>query len=343
MRILISATNLRAQSIGGGDTFVCGLASALAVHTGHEVGLLVSRQAAVRIRAMVDPRVHLALTRGGAGASRVFGDWALLGWRSRRWAADVVVYPHEWKPVVRRPVVLVAQNILWMHPITRRSTGLRGTLLRCLVQATSRSADGWIAVSQETARLWAECGGPSTTAITLLPEGIDLPDVVAARSRSCAMAVTGASAHKGLDMIESVIGLARRVDPEFTMDVVGVARSPQPGRRYHGWVSRDQLLTMMANAKVVVFPSIVESFGLPAFEACALGRPCIVPTDSAMSQWLGDRVATFDGSAEGLSDLLLSTTWQDDEEPDERFLWRNVIGPWIDVIEGTVQGRAKAQ
>lgn len=338
MRILLSATNLRAANIGGGDTFICGLASALAAHSDHEVGLLVPEPAVERVSRLIGESVKLIVVRSFTGTSRILADALRLGWRAKRWGADLVVYPHEWKPPCRSTVLLVAQNILWMHPDSMPDSGPKGKLLRSLVRLTSRRADAWVAVSSETARLWAARGGPRLEDVAVLPEGIDVPaePLVGVNAASVmpygVLAVTGDSPHKQLAILEMAVDHARAVDPGFAIDVVGVERGPRPGRRYHGFVDRTRLLLMMAAADTVVFPSRIESFGLPAFEACSLGKRCIVAEGSAMAEWLGDRAVTFDGSPVALAEALLAGPGET-PRPDTRFRWANVIGAWTDEFE----------
>ena len=214
-------------------------------------------------------------------------------------------------------------------------------MLRGLVSRTSRSADVWVALSRQGAALWASCGGPQVSMSIVLPEGLDRPKVTVAERRGSGapLAIVGELTYKRLIVLETAIDLIRREVPSYEVDIIGVQRPPAPGRRYHGCIPHPQVLELMASASVTVFPSAVESFGLPAFEATALGRPCVVDERSSMHEWLQDRVVTFDGTAEDLARALQSRTWGP-QEPERRFLWENAVNAWEEALVRAASGSA---
>jgi glycosyltransferase involved in cell wall biosynthesis len=61
-----------------------------------------------------------------------------------------------------------------------------------------------------------------------------------------------------------------------------------------GFVSRDELTTLMANADAVVAAGLFEGFGLPAAEALALGRPVAASSTGSLPEVVGPLGALFD-------------------------------------------------
>lgn len=61
-----------------------------------------------------------------------------------------------------------------------------------------------------------------------------------------------------------------------------------------GFVAAEDLLTILKNAKVFVFPSLYEGFGIPILEAMAVGVPVIVGKGSALEEVGGGAVEFVD-------------------------------------------------
>ncbi|GAB6558547.1 glycosyltransferase family 4 protein [Bacillus mobilis] len=61
-----------------------------------------------------------------------------------------------------------------------------------------------------------------------------------------------------------------------------------------GYVSDEELVTLYKNAKVFLFPSIYEGFGLPPLEAMAMGCPVIASNAACIPEICGEHVTYFD-------------------------------------------------
>jgi glycosyltransferase involved in cell wall biosynthesis len=61
-----------------------------------------------------------------------------------------------------------------------------------------------------------------------------------------------------------------------------------------GFVPDDHLRALLQSAKVFVFPSLYEGFGLPPLEAMALGVPVMAQKNSCLPEVLGDSAYWFD-------------------------------------------------
>ncbi|HEY7211655.1 MAG TPA: glycosyltransferase [Bryobacteraceae bacterium] len=117
-------------------------------------------------------------------------------------------------------------------------------------------------------------------------------------------------AHKGVTEALAYLG----TQP----DIVVLGGKPEPAASHVRWlasgdVSRQHMRDLFSRARVVVYPSYYEGFGLPVIDALALGKPVIV-LDSAVNRELDasfanrnlHRIATL-SALPGVLDQLLRT------------------------------------
>jgi glycosyltransferase involved in cell wall biosynthesis len=72
-----------------------------------------------------------------------------------------------------------------------------------------------------------------------------------------------------------------------------------------GHVEDEELPALYSAARVLVFPSLYEGFGLPALEAMASGTPVVASNTTGLAEAVGDAGLTVDPtSAEELADAL---------------------------------------
>lgn len=292
IRVALSATNLRVESIGGGETYVVGLANALARRHDIECAVVSSADENSRVRSLFDERVTLLPTREFRGTSRIARDLLMLDRALRDWGADVFHYPHEWTPITSVPVVLTIQNVIWLDPRSRAWSGGRGMLLRALTRATSRRANAVVAVSSHAGDLWARHTGVRVSSPPI-PEGFSDDEANADRTvlpqGSYILGVAGAARHKNTElMLAAHEALTPGMAPPLV--VAGVDGAIRSRQRFLGRVGHGSLLALMRHSSCVAFPSTVESFGLPALEAAAVGARCVVGEGSPMHEWLSDAV-----------------------------------------------------
>lgn len=75
---------------------------------------------------------------------------------------------------------------------------------------------------------------------------------------------------------------------------VSIAKGLSDKVIFTGFVHDGELLTLYKKAKLLVFPSLSEGFGLPPLEAMAHGTPVAASRVSCLPEVLGDAVAYFD-------------------------------------------------
>ena len=97
-------------------------------------------------------------------------------------------------------------------------------------------------------------------------------------------------------------GLITGESPEF------FARVRAAGDRIHltGFVSREELLSLVGHAHALIMPSLYEGFGLPPVEAMAAGVPVAVSRAASLPEVCGDAALYFDPlQTEDIADKLV--------------------------------------
>jgi len=113
--------------------------------------------------------------------------------------------------------------------------------------------------------------------------------------------------------------------------------------RQLGYVSRPDLVSLMAGARALVYPSIYEGFGLPPLEAMACGTPVICSNASSLPEVVGDAglmVDVLDDVALGAAMQLLlqdEGLWQGLQQKSllraQGFTWRACADKTLNVYE----------
>lgn len=297
IRVAVAGTTLGEPDLGGGRTFVEGLVNQLSSDSCIRLGLILPSGASTTW--LDDPgSVDVIRVPRHAGARRVVADLLSLQWSLATWRPDIVHYPHEWCPLVTAPTILTVQNIAYMHPRTRQCQNLRGPglLLRLLTRLTAHRSAVVVAVSSEAASLYRS-ESRYRGRIVLLPEVVTIPPLTERLGTApppFVLGVVGAAEYKGLDLLQRAWALVDSA-PRHDLRIAGA-----PGVDL-GRIPRNELLMLMCEARVVVVPSAVESFGLPAFEALAVGTPAVVLRSSAMAEWASGTMYEAEESAASLA------------------------------------------
>lgn len=193
-----------------------------------------------------------------------------------------------------------------MHE-ARTSGGLRRInhyLLALTESVSARRADLRTAIATESARRFR--------AEHLVPPVLDLPKVTSKKdTRPCVVFVGGYASRKRGWLALQAVQQQRHVCPEVGLTVIG------PGtdrHRYPEWVTYvagaddEEVLTHIAQAWVLLAPSTYEGFGIPAFEALAVGTAVLATPNPGSREVLGNGrfgvLADAAGLPGALSDLL---------------------------------------
>jgi glycosyltransferase involved in cell wall biosynthesis len=113
-------------------------------------------------------------------------------------------------------------------------------------------------------------------------------------------------AHEGCDVVLDLVGTGH----DAYADEVRSLAAAHPGIvRLHEGINDDALVAIYDAADLFLFPSECEGFGIPVIEAAALGLPCLVADNTALSE-LRPAFAgpSFTGSsAKDLADAIRTT------------------------------------
>ena len=93
-----------------------------------------------------------------------------------------------------------------------------------------------------------------------------------------------------------------------------------------GYLSDEEIKTLMRDCKAFLFPSFYEGFGLPPLEALSLGTKIIVSDIPVMHEIFGDSAHYIDPAAPAGADLnqLLETPAEEPFSALERYTWQRV-------------------
>ncbi len=178
----------------------------------------------------------------------------------------------------------------------------RAIYFSVLLDRSLRTADRRLFVSETTAE--ALTSGATHSGDLVIGEGIPLPRrplvPIASRARD-AIVFGSAHPHKrieaGLDLLLSVPGLDRHLDRVVVLGDHPPRRRPGAAIdvvHRPGTVDSETLADLIANSRLLVFPSEYEGFGLPPIEALALGTPVVHRRTAAATELLGEIVGGYD-------------------------------------------------
>jgi glycosyltransferase involved in cell wall biosynthesis len=297
LAVLVNAIHAKA---GGGVTYLNHLLPELA-RRGIVLHLLIHPAQ----RAKLAPAVACAVLHEAAMPT---GFLSLLAWEQvhvprwfRRLGCDVLLSPANYGPLRVRRQVLVLHTALGVARFERR-LGMRlyWLGLALMTHLSLRVAKGAIAVS----RFVAESIGANRAEIVSYGVAGFAPDGATQRE-DFLLAVGDLYPQKNYHaLIEALSRLpARRlviageaIDAQYARRLQALVAAQRLGERvtFLGRVGADKLADLYRRCAVFVFPSLVESFGMPLLEAMASGAPIACAKAAAMPEVAGEAALYFD-------------------------------------------------
>lgn len=235
---------------------------------------------------------------------RLFGQWDLL----RVPPADVHVYLHQIRPLRGGHVVTMIYDTT---PLTTATNPLIRAVKRLYFRLSARRSRVILTLSNGSRRSIASDLRVSVNRILVTHPPID--EARAARLRNLrvkatvepmALYVGRFGAHKNLRRLASAFQATRLCAAGGMLLLVG--GTPGETRTLADWVeaqglsgvevrpacSEEELDRLMVTSAVLAAPSLMEGYGLPAFEAASIGLPVAVSRAGAMGD-LPEDVAEF--------------------------------------------------
>jgi glycosyltransferase involved in cell wall biosynthesis len=368
--VFLNALFLDPGVSGGPETYLCGLAPALA-------------------REFPDLRLTVVTTRSGAATLREDG-WERFaslmalpcedGQRARRQWAEQVLLPRaarkEDAHIVHSlasiaPVYAGARAVVTLHDVTFLVRPTFGRLttwgMGVLVKAAARRADGLITGTAAAREEICTVLGVDPERFTVVHHGHEsLSSVTATRaelireryelgSSRVVLCVAAKRPHKNQELL---IRAAQTLDPDVVIVLAGHAEPYElelralarelgvDGRiRFVGYVSEEDLEGLWMVADCAAFPTLGEGFGIPVIEALAHGVPVAVSDIPVLREVGGELPHYFDphdpvDGARAIGEALRDTdAGRYGPAHAERFTWSAAARSTYEVYERVLAGR----
>jgi glycosyltransferase involved in cell wall biosynthesis len=232
----------------------------------------------------------------------------------RRWSKerdlDVVHFPKGHIPVAWRnraalvatvhddiPIRYLKQNLL---PIRQR---LKMAYFAISTVRALRSSDAVITDSQFSARSLGKHVPSASPKFRVIPSAVSLPllsPVEAERKARTLVMLGSALPHK---RTSEAVGWTRRFldeHPDYRLVVTGrlsaagelACRHPRIERRSRV-LSNLEMAELLRSSSALLFPSVLEGFGLPPVEAVCLGTPVVWANGSSLTEVMGSAPGAF--------------------------------------------------
>lgn len=241
---------------------------------------------------------------------------------------DKVFFPHFNVPLLFRGrfVVVIHDLIISHYPDSRATTlnpwlyQLKLFFYRRVVASAVARAEKIIAVSEFTKQDIIKILGVSADKIQVIYEGVDQPAEAAPApddllsklkiKNNFLLYVGSAYPHKNLPVLLEAFKTVAATQSNCQLVLVGredyfyqglkkyLAENFSPVVQqkvvFTGYLPDNELFVLYQKAKLYVFPSLLEGFGLPPLEAQSQGLPVLSSSRSCLPEILGDSAAYFD-------------------------------------------------
>lgn len=333
-RVLFDATSIPRERAGVGR-YVEGVLAAIAALRSTEVEVLVVAKPddvggfrAMGLETVASPAATASTLR------RLLWEQTGLPRLARSLGAHVVHSPHYTFPLRGSFRRVVTIHDLTFFTMPQVHTRVKGPMFRWWIRRVAATRRRAIAVSQATADEFVRLAGADPSTITVAHHGFDRevfhpPTDAEVTDFSVAHGVEpdGWIAFLGtleprknlpalIDAYTSVAGagvppllIAGQEGWDATIDAsVAAARARGADIRTLGYLPAHHLRAFLGGARIVVYPSLGEGFGLPVLEAMASGACVLTTRELSLPEVGGDAVA-YSGTdaaaiATGLRDLL---------------------------------------
>jgi glycosyltransferase involved in cell wall biosynthesis len=304
---LIDGLNLQ---YGGGVVVMKRLAKAF-VASGHQVTILLARELSLDDITDNAISVHFCLKAEGPFLTMLYRYKQLEQFCCRIGATAILSF--NYFTPSRLPQVTYHINVIPFLPFTKRRqmVGLARAILQHYYSCLALRRSGLNLFESIHVRELAESTGCRIQNPDVAYIGIDIPLDLGNETKipKCGpiVTITSGGVHKRNDLTISAFRQYWDRNPEAQLVIVGNADAilsslPTPERvfseecpavRYTGYLERQELYSVLADATVLLTFSELESFYMVAVEAMAVGCPVIAPDISSIRESVGDAGLLF--------------------------------------------------
>ncbi len=296
--------------------YAVGLANALpqAIGPGEELFIYANPAITRELDAHESDRVTIRQTPPPTPVQRILSDHILGVRRASRDGVAVLHFPKGFVPIVPTPGLRVVATLHDDIPLMyargdfgRQHVSLKSRYFRFSLRHTLRRVQALVAVSDTSLGRFMDLAKKSN--ITMPPsfvsyQGITLPlgDPIAFENRKPIVLHMGSNKpHKrSHEAVEFMLEYTRSAHPDCQLMILGplahkteLLLQKSPANRVKRTLSSSELARIIREARVLVFNSEREGFGLPPLEAYALGTPAVFARTDVMVEILGDTPGAY--------------------------------------------------
>ena len=378
MRIAINALSVRS---GGGVTLLKNLIRGLlSIDQENEYLILITqgKLGTLGLSKTCYPNLKTLVCPSRGWVVRSCWEQTVLPSILRREKVDVLYSPGNQGPVLLPfPFVVLIQNV---DPLLKRENGslpslsMKRAALRIVMRASVHKARRVIAISEFTRRLLAQEFACNSTKVTVIPHGppedaAETPSIdELARTRKFKiespyfLAVSNIRYNKNYENLIYAFHIARsKISSQVKLVIAGdieqracflrlkhiVQRNGIDSlEHFLGEVDQGTLRVLYIGSLGLVFPSRLESFGLPPLEAMAYGVPVAAARIDPVVEVCGDAAVYFNPNnpqeiAEAMMRLMKDKSLRKDLTERGRmraklFSWRETARRTLEVLQGAV-------
>lgn len=371
MRIGINLLYLLPGIVGGTETYASGLINNLACSdTQNEYIVFVNRESAEWPMPDAPNFIRVVCpVQATNRAQRYFFEQVRLPFLARLYKLQLL---HSLGYV--GPVILPCKSITSIHDIVYDYPGtrMRKELLRLLVGLSARSSDHILTLSTNSQRQIASRLHVSLEKITVVPLAAkkrpDSPNITWPEIKrrlgiedEYLLAFSSLSPSKNIPRLLRAFAKFRETQ-QTRVKLVLVGHIPQAGTPltklaeelnlnnqvvFTGYLPDDELVLILRNATIFIFPSLYEGFGIPVLEAMAEGVPVVCSNAASLPEIAGNAALLFDPLsvdeiATSIQKLINSPDLRTDlisrgHQNMARFSWRKTADKTLQVYKSVIQ------
>lgn len=306
MRVVIDARPLSHPQAGGYRSYVRALVQGFAELASSEVEILLYLDRPIEATLPFETRI--------LSTARLKTDFYLFAQQLKKDRPDLVHGTVNYLPqgITTKTVLLLYDALLlkrypWEDKL-RRSVRQRflNAYWATLMRHSARTATKTFTISRGAAQELASVLGGSPEQFPIVPIGLTLPRPSAqiVREENSLLAIAAPDARKNIEAVYAALPLLADLAPTIKLVCTSAdsASAAQHALTRHGLpqvqllhgLDNQALSNAYAQARVFLFPSRLEGFGLPPLEAMQAGTPVVASHALPMPEVLGDAPLYFD-------------------------------------------------